>query len=161
VSTHDLNADRGSNLSIQHDSLIQVGSDSFTELDSSNSSAEPDGYSYKQDSSNNSYQPNNDKLDYYLNAFCKKFDVEIDTCSPLIADMDFSKLTAAYVQSPQFLQVTPVCKTLSWVVKNYNSIVAGKYRQIERDNRYRYGSNRYGAEASPRSTEIYPGEIVL
>lgn len=63
-----------------------------------------------------------------LNAFCKRWSVTVDNYSPLIAELDFEKLNKAYSESTKFLQVVPVARTISWVIKNAVSIYAGKYK---------------------------------
>lgn len=62
-----------------------------------------------------------------LNEFCKEYSVSIDTNSPLIADIDWQKLDKAYSESTTFLMVRKAARYLSWVVKNYQSIISGKY----------------------------------
>ena len=44
---------------------------------------------------------------------------------------DFERLDAAYRESSKFLQSTSVTRCLSWIVKNYASIVAGKYKDFD------------------------------
>lgn len=63
-----------------------------------------------------------------LNDFCQRWNVTVDGYSPLLAELDFEKLDKAYSDSTKFLQVAPVARTLSWIVKNYASIIAGKFR---------------------------------
>lgn len=66
-----------------------------------------------------------------LQAFCKKWDIAIDTNSSLIANLDFVKLDKAYSESKTLLQdkqKAPYAHTLSWVVKNAPSIYAKKYK---------------------------------
>ena len=66
-----------------------------------------------------------------LQAFCKKWNIVIDTNSALIANLDFDKLDKAYSESKTLLQDSdkaPYARTLSWVVKNQASILAGKYK---------------------------------
>lgn len=66
-----------------------------------------------------------------LKAFCKKWDIAIDTNSSLIANLDFVKLDKAYSESKTLLQdkqKAPYAHTLSWVVKNATSIYAKKYK---------------------------------
>lgn len=61
-------------------------------------------------------------------AFCEKWAVAADTYSPLLGELDLEKLDAAYGESAKFLQVAPVARTISWIIKNAASIYAGKYR---------------------------------
>ncbi|MDE6504847.1 MAG: hypothetical protein K2L42_03155 [Clostridia bacterium] len=63
-----------------------------------------------------------------LNDFCQRWNVTVDGYSPLLAELDFEKLDKAYSESTKFLQVAPVARTLSWIVKNVASIYAGKYK---------------------------------
>lgn len=63
-----------------------------------------------------------------LESFCQKFDIQIDTNSSYIAEMDFDKLSQAYDESKTFLQNRAFAKCLSWIVKYYDSIIAGKYK---------------------------------
>lgn len=63
-----------------------------------------------------------------LNEFCNKWQVKIDNYSPLLADLDFEKLDTAYLESAKFLQVAPVARCISWVIKNAVSIYNGKYK---------------------------------
>lgn len=60
-------------------------------------------------------------------AFREKWRVTVDNYSPLIAELDFEKLNKAYEASMKFLQVAPVARTISWIIKNAVSIYAGKY----------------------------------
>lgn len=66
-----------------------------------------------------------------LQAFCKKWDIAVDTNTPLIVNLDFEKLDKAYSESKTFLQdkeQQPFAHTLSWVVQKEASILAGKYK---------------------------------
>lgn len=65
-----------------------------------------------------------------LRAFCEKWDISIDTNSSYILNLDFEKLDKAYAESISFLQNRPFAKTLSWIVKNQSSIIAGKYKEL-------------------------------
>lgn len=72
-----------------------------------------------------------EELKSKLQAFCAKWDIAIDTNSPLIADLDFIKLDKAYSESATLLQdkkKAPYAHALSWVVKNVASVYAGKYK---------------------------------
>ena len=60
-------------------------------------------------------------------AFVKKWGIEVDTNSPLLADFDYDKLDEAFSDSAKFLQRYSSFKFLSWIVKHYNSIIKGKY----------------------------------
>lgn len=63
-----------------------------------------------------------------LNAFCKRWNVTVDNYSPLIAELDFEKLNKAYEESTKFLQVAPIARMITWIIKNAASIYAGKYK---------------------------------
>ena len=66
-----------------------------------------------------------------FNAFCNRWDIEIDTCSPYMADLDFDGLSKAFEESPNYLQnkdVAPWAHTLTGILKNAKSICAGKYK---------------------------------
>lgn len=63
-----------------------------------------------------------------LNEFCKEYGVKMDDYSPYLADLDFEKLNTAYSQSKKFLQVHPCARSISWIIKKYTSIIAGKYK---------------------------------
>ena len=45
--------------------------------------------------------------------------------------MDFDKLDVAYSRSAKFLQKSPASKVLSFVLRNYKSIIAGKYEDMD------------------------------
>jgi hypothetical protein len=62
-----------------------------------------------------------------LQEFCERFNVTIDNYNSNIYDVDFGKLIDAFDKSREFLQQKKVARYLSWVVKNYSSIIAGKY----------------------------------
>lgn len=61
-------------------------------------------------------------------AFCEKWNVSIDNYSTSITELDFEKLDKAYSESKKFLQVSSVARTISWIIKNSASILAGKYK---------------------------------
>lgn len=66
-----------------------------------------------------------------FNSFCEKWGISIDSSSPLIADFDFDKLDKEYSDSVTYLQDKdghPFAQTLSWIVRNYLSILGHKYR---------------------------------
>lgn len=70
-----------------------------------------------------------DDFEISFNAFCSKWGIAIDTCSPLLNDFDFDKLDRAYSESKTFLQDKdghPFAQSLSWIVKNYQAIIGGK-----------------------------------
>lgn len=62
-----------------------------------------------------------------FSAFVTRWNIEVDTNSPLLADFDYGKLDEAFSKSEKFLQRYSSYKFLSWIVKNYNSIIKGKY----------------------------------
>ena len=70
---------------------------------------------------------NNKEFQEQFNAFTRRWGIAVDSCSPLIRDFDFDKLNKAYERSSKFLQERPVAKCLSWIVKNYASVINGKY----------------------------------
>lgn len=63
-----------------------------------------------------------------LNAFCQRWNVKIDNYSPLMAELDFEKLNTAFSESTKFLQVAPIARMITWIIKNASSIYAGKYK---------------------------------
>lgn len=66
-----------------------------------------------------------------FNSFCSKYGIGIDSNSPFIADFDFDLLDKAYSESTTYLQDKdkyPAAHTLSWIVRNYQSIIIGKYK---------------------------------
>lgn len=73
-----------------------------------------------------------DEFERKFKGFCEKWDITDDNFySPLIADLDFDKLDKAYSESLQYLgdkDKAPWAHTLSGLVKNADSIVAGKYK---------------------------------
>lgn len=71
----------------------------------------------------------NDCLNVYLKEFCNKFGIEVDGYSSELMDMDFKALIKAYEESPQWLQVKPNCKRLSWIVRNYKRIINGEFME--------------------------------
>ena len=83
-----------------------------------------------------------------LQVFCERYSISMDTCSPLIADMDLHLLIQAFEKSKQFLQVRRCARFLSWVVKNYQSIIQGKYE--DEDN----PTIRVKQSAHERGTDI-------
>lgn len=66
--------------------------------------------------------------------FCDKWKITVDNYSPLLAELDFDKLNKAYKESAKFLQVAPVARTISWVIKNAASIYASKYKDKKDDS---------------------------
>lgn len=94
-----------------------------------------DNYIHTQGNGNQTttkWQPNGNQtetdFEKRLNEFCNKWQVRIDSYSPLLADLDFEKLDKAYLESAKFLQVAPVARCISWVIKNAVSIYNGKYK---------------------------------
>ena len=90
-----------------------------------------------------------------FNAFCKKWDIADDNYySPLLLDLDFDKLDKAYSESPQYLgrkEESPWAHTLSGLVKNSASIIAGKYK-----------GKKVGSDGGlPSGDVIIPGELRL
>lgn len=65
--------------------------------------------------------------DDYTN-FVKRWNIKQDSNSPFLVDFDYAKLNKAYEESSKWLQCTDVCLFLSWIVKNYTSIIEGKYK---------------------------------
>ena len=51
----------------------------------------------------------------------------IDDAAP-ITEMDWNKLSVAYSESKTFLQNRPFTKSMAWIVKHYDEIVMGKYK---------------------------------
>lgn len=51
----------------------------------------------------------------------------IDDAAP-ITGMDWNKLSVAYSESRTFLQNRPFAKSMAWIVKHYDEIVKGKYK---------------------------------
>lgn len=77
-----------------------------------------------------------------LNSFCQKYGIYKDVCSPYLYDFDFDRLNMAYSESKSFLQNKdeyPFTQTLSWIVKNYASILAGKYRDRKSSGKHKGG----------------------
>lgn len=66
-----------------------------------------------------------------LNLFCQKYGIYKDVCSPYLDGFDYALLDKVYGESKTYLQDKdnhPFAQTLSWIVKNYASIIAGKFR---------------------------------
>ena len=66
-----------------------------------------------------------------LGSFCQKYGIYIDVCVSYLDDFDFALLDKAYAESKTYLQDKdnhPFAQTLSWIVKNYASIISGKFR---------------------------------
>lgn len=76
-----------------------------------------------------------------FSAFVNRWNIEVDTNSPLLADFDYEKLNEAFSKSEKFLQRYSSYKFLSWIVKNYNSIIKGKYDDHKKEE---------GAESKPK-----------
>lgn len=115
----------------------------------------------KKTTENNQRQPNvNDNVNDNVNVnenddgvctrakkFCDKYHVKIDTHDTHTENLDFDALDRAYAKSAKWLQKSPASLCLSWVVKNYASIVAGKYEDLsETPNSMRIVSD-YSADA--------------
>lgn len=67
--------------------------------------------------------------------FVERWNITVDSNSPFLKDFDFDKLGEAYERSTKFLQQTPVAKFLSWIVKNYTSIIKGKYSDRDKEEK--------------------------
>lgn len=76
-----------------------------------------------------------------FSAFVNRWNIEVDTNSPLLADFDYEKLNEAFSKSEKFLQRYSSYKFLSWIIKNYNSIIKGKYDDHKKEE---------GAESKPK-----------
>ena len=90
------------------------------------------------------------ELNERLNRFCEKWNIAKDTCHPYLDDIDFDLLDKAYAESKTLLQDTekaPYAHTLSWIVKNYRSIIANKYKD-------RPPSKKSGKSAHEKGTDI-------
>ena len=81
--------------------------------------------------------------------FINRWGIEVDTCSPFIHDFDFNLLNAAYERSTKFLQADTLPKFLSWIVKNYTSIIKGKYNDREKKTEEPKYSTSYDPYAIP------------
>ena len=92
----------------------------------------------------------NNEFEAQLNGFCSKWKVVVDNYSPLIVDLDFVALDKAYTESTKFLQVDPVARTISWIIRNAASICAGKYKDRKPKNSVKETDER-----------IIPGELRL
>ncbi len=63
--------------------------------------------------------------------FCKRYQITDDLKDDThTEELDFGALDWAYSKSVKWLQKSPASKCLSFVVKNYASIVAGKYEDM-------------------------------
>lgn len=80
----------------------------------------------------NTHTPRAREEESALQSFCEQYSISMDTCNPLIADMDLQLLTQAFEKSKKFLQVRKCARFLSWVVRNYQSIVQGKYEDEDK-----------------------------
>lgn len=78
---------------------------------------------------------NSKEFQEQFNTFTRRWGIVVDSCSPLLRDFDFDKLNQAYERSGKFLQCYPTYKCLSWIVKNYASIIVGKYDDHEKPER--------------------------
>lgn len=81
--------------------------------------------------------------------FVNRWGISIDSNSPFIRDFDFGKLNAAYERSTKFLQADQLPKFLSWIVKNYSSIIKGKYNDREKKTEEPKYSTSYNPNAIP------------
>lgn len=87
-----------------------------------------------------------------LHAFCNKWGIAIDSCSPLIVDFDIDLLDKAYSDSKTFLQNKdkyPFAQSLAWIVRNYQVIIANKKYKDKRDI------------SAPDDDDVLPGELRL
>lgn len=70
-----------------------------------------------------------DEFKERFHAFCNKWDIAIDCCSPLIVDLNFDLLDKAYSESVTYLQDKerhPQAQSLDWIVRNYQAIIGRK-----------------------------------
>ena len=96
-----------------------------------------------------------------FNAFCKKWSVAVDNYSPLLNELDFDKLDTAYVESTKFLQVAPVARTVSWIIKNAASIYAGKYRdKVPTREQRKHGRRSVTEDWAETIAHLYDGNNV-
>lgn len=101
----------------------------------------------KEKNINNTHTASERDFENRFDNFRKRWHIAVDICSPLIAELDFEKLSTAYEESKKFLQVAPVAHTISWVVRNAASIYAGKYKDKQTAANARQSAHE-------RSTEI-------
>lgn len=76
---------------------------------------------------------NTEEFQEQFEKFRRRWNISVDSCSPLIRDFDFDKLNQAYERSAKWLQRYSTFRCLSWIVKNYSSIIAGKYDDHARE----------------------------
>lgn len=66
--------------------------------------------------------------------FVSRFNIQVDNYDrATMSQTEFTALTMAYENSTNFLQrydEHPMCQFMSWICKNYKSIVMGKYRDV-------------------------------
>ncbi|MDE6618527.1 MAG: hypothetical protein K2K13_05845 [Clostridiales bacterium] len=65
-------------------------------------------------------------------AFCKAYGVTVDDTTT--DGIDFDSLRKAYSESAKFLQTRPAAKRMSWIIKNYDKIIAGTYQDYATPN---------------------------
>lgn len=70
-------------------------------------------------------------IDEALQAFCQRFNIEVDGYDGTLGDIDFGKLAERYERSKTFLQAKPLARSLKWICKNYSAILTGKYDDFE------------------------------
>lgn len=76
---------------------------------------------------------NTEEFQEQFEKFRRRWNISVDSCSPLIRDFDFDKLNQSYERSAKWLQRYSTFRCLSWIVKNYSSIIAGKYDDHARE----------------------------
>lgn len=92
-----------------------------------------------------------------LNTFTAKWGVVVDTYNSKLAEVDFDALDKAFEKSPDFLQTQPPCKTMSWVLRNYAQIVAGKYAKFEKAEKPKDTYDPYRVPWKPGAVEVIKG----
>lgn len=71
---------------------------------------------------------NSEKFD----CFCKTFNVQVDGYNATFYEIDFDKLTICFNES-SYLRTVGWARTISGICKNYSSIIAGKYKDLQRE----------------------------
>ena len=92
-----------------------------------------------------------------LNAFTAKWGVVIDGYNSKLAEVDFDALDKAFEKSPDFLQTQPPCKAMSWVLRNYAQIIAGKYAKFEKAEKPKDTYDPYRVPWRPGAVEVIKG----
>lgn len=64
--------------------------------------------------------------------FCKAYNVTVDDTTT--DEIDFDALSKAYSASAKFLQIQPMARRMSWVIKHYAEIVSGKYTDFSKQS---------------------------